>query len=121
MTKLFKILVIIFVVSGISIIALFEIVAVDRYIDSKIEEIQLKRNHQQDYIMLPSAHIELNEESSVEIPKCKVKTTLVATPEEFTRYINSISNDGINQIVIKGEAMGDDTKNVRWYVWTTTK
>jgi hypothetical protein len=38
-----------------------------------------------------------------------------ATPEEFSEYFGKIlAKDTINQIMISGQSMGNDTKKLRW-------
>ena len=119
MKKFFKIFGIIIAVIGMIMIVLFEVASVDHYIDSKLEKFHVAQSPQQDCIMLPPVHIELNKETSVDISEREFKITLIATPEEFAKYLNSISNDGINQIVIKGESVEND--KIKWSVWTTNK
>ena len=93
MKKALKVIGIILGVILVCVILLFEVSAFDHYIDSKIVKAKTP------VVQAPPAGI------------------TIPIPEEFKDYFeNVLAKDTINQIMISGQRLGNDTRKIKWAI-----
>ena len=95
------------------------VVLYDDYIDYKIEKINVRNAQQNEEIAIPLVKIEPIKESDIKIPNgCKTRLRMVATPEEFLRYFNSLTRyDTDYEVVITVKNAKRDTTRVEWTIY----
>ena len=108
MKKIFKILGLIVGIIAMIVIMFFEVAAFDGYIDSKVDKVQTA-------IQAPPTSITIPTNLGYSASTYCIELT--ATPEEFNDYFeNVIANDTINQIIISGQRMENDTRKIKWTI-----
>ena len=108
MKKTLKIIGIILGVIAMIVILFFEVAAFDGYIDSKVDKVQTAIQAPPTSITIP---INLGYSASTYCIE------LTATPDEFVDYFeNVIAKDTINQIMISGHRIGNDTRKIKWAI-----
>ena len=108
MKKTLKIIGITLVVIVAIVIMLFEVAAFDGYINSKVDRVQTAVQAPPTSITIPT---------NLGYSASTFCIELTATPDEFVDYFeNVIANDTINQIIISGQRMGNDTRKIKWAI-----
>lgn len=108
MKKFFKIGGIILGVIIMLIVLFFEVAAFDNYIDSKFDRVQAT-------VQTPSAGITIPTNFGYSASTFNVELT--ATPAEFKDYFEKVlANDTINQIMITGQRLDNNTKKMKWAI-----
>jgi hypothetical protein len=108
MKKFLKVIGIILGVIAVIAILFFEVAAFDDYINSKVDRVQTAIQAPPTSITIPTNLGYSASTSCIE---------LIATPDEFKDYFeNVIANDTINQIIISGQRMGNDTRKIKWAI-----
>lgn len=106
MKKFFKIIGIILGVIAVFALAFFEIAFIDGYINSKVEKVQTA-------VQAPPTEITIPTNSGYTASTSNIKLT--ATPDEFNDYFEKVlASDTINQIIITGHRLDNDTKKMKW-------
>ena len=109
MKKALKVIGIILGVIIVCVILLFEVSAFDLYIDSKIVKAKTP------VVQTPPAGITIPMNSDYSVSSFNIELT--ATPEEFKDYFeNVLAKDTINQIMITGQRLGNDTRKIKWAI-----
>ena len=109
MKKIFKILGLIVGIIAMIVIMFFEVAAFDSYINDKIDRAQTTA------VQAPPAGITIPTNFGYNVSTFCIELT--ATPDEFKDYFeNVLANDTINQIMISGQRMGNDTRKIKWAI-----
>ena len=108
MKKTLKIIGIILGVIAMIVIMFFEVAAFDGYIDSKVDKVQTA-------IQAPPTSITIPTNLGYSASTFCIE--LIATPDEFKDYFeNVLAKDTINQIMISGQRVGNDTRKIKWAI-----
>ena len=109
MKKFLKVIGIILGIIAMCIILFFEVVAIDGYINNKIDRAKVTA------VQAPPAGITIPTNSDYSVSTYCIELT--ATPDEFKDYFeNVLANDTINQIMISGQRTGNDTRKIKWAI-----
>ena len=108
MKKTLKIIGITLAVIAAIVILLFEVAAFDDYINSKVDRVQTAVQAPPTSITIPT---------NLGYSASTYCIELTATPDEFVDYFeNVIAKDTINQIMISGQRIGNDTRKIKWAI-----
>ena len=108
MKKTLKIIGITLGVIAMIVVLFFEVAAFDGYIDSKVDKVQTA-------IQAPPTSITIPTNLGYSASTYCIELT--ATPDEFVDYFeNVIAKDTINQIMISGQRIGNDTRKIKWAI-----
>ena len=108
MKKTLKIIGITLGVIAMIVIMFFEVAAFDGYIDSKVDKVQTA-------IQAPPTSITIPTNLGYSASTFCIE--LIATPDEFKDYFESVlAKDTINQIMISGQRIGNDTRKIKWAI-----
>lgn len=108
MKKTLKIIGITLGVIAMIVIMFFEVAAFDGYIDSKVDKVQTAVQAPPTGITIPT---------NLGYSASTYCIELTATPDEFKDYFESVlAKDTINQIMISGQRMGNDTRKIKWAI-----
>ena len=108
MKKIFKILGLIVGIIAMIVIMFFEVAAFDGYINSKVDKVQTTIQAPPTSITIPT---------NLGYSAYTYCIELTATPDEFKDYFeNVIAKDTINQIMISGQRIGNDTRKIKWAI-----
>lgn len=113
MKKFLKVIGIILGIIAMCIILFFEVAAFDNYINDKIDRAQTAA--QIPSTQTPPAGVTIPTNFGYNVSTFCIELT--ATPDEFKDYFESVlANDTINQIIISGQRMGNDTRKIKWAI-----
>ena len=108
MKKVLKVIGIVLVVLICCAVLFFEVAAFDGYLDSKIDRIQTTVQSSPTGITIPTNFGYSVSTFCIE---------LTATPDEFNDYFeNVLAKDTINQIMISGQRITNDTRKIKWSI-----
>ena len=108
MKKVLKVIGIILIVLICCIVVFFEVAAFDGYLDSKIDRVQTSFQSFPTGITIPTNFGYSVSTFCIE---------LTATPDEFNDYFeNVLARDTINQIMISGQRITNDTRKIKWSI-----
>ena len=109
MKKTLKVIGIILGIIAMCVILFFEVAAFDSYINDKIDRAQTTA------VQAPPAGITIPTNFGYNVSTFCIELT--ATPDEFKDYFeNVLANDTINQIIISGQRMENDTRKIKWAI-----
>lgn len=108
MKKTLKIIGITLIVIVAIVIMFFEVAAFDDYINSKVDRVKTTVQAPPTSITIPT---------NLGYSASTYCIDLTATPDEFVDYFeNVLAKDTINQIIISGQRMGNDTRKIKWAI-----
>ena len=108
MKKTLKIIGITLGVITMIVIMFFEVATIDGYIDSKVDRVQTA-------VQAPPTSITIPTNLGYNASTYCIELT--ATPDEFVDYFeNVLAKDTINQIMISGQRMSNDTRKIKWAI-----
>ena len=109
MKKTLKVIGIILGIIAMCVILSFEVAAFDSYINDKIDRVQTTAVQ-----TLPAG---ITIPTNLGYSASTYCIDLTATPDEFVDYFeNVLAKDTINQIIISGQRMGNDTRKIKWAI-----
>ena len=109
MKKFLKVIGIILGIIAMCVILFFEVAAFDGYINDKIDRAQTT------VIQTPPAGVTIPTNFGYDVSTFCIELT--ATPDEFNDYFeNVLAKDTINQIIISGQRMENDTRKIKWTI-----
>ena len=108
MKKTLKIIGIILGVIAMIVVLFAEVAAFDGYINSKVDKVQTAVQSPPTSITIPT---------NLGYSASTFCIELIATPDEFKDYFeNVLAKDTINQIMISGQRIGNDTRKIKWAI-----